>query len=144
MDIVTHGVTGLLVARVATRDSWGIRTAAVLVGSLAPDLDVVARLWDPLASLTVHRVPTHSFLGALVLALVAAGLVRSLRGGGFWRLTALAYLGVLSHLVLDLFTPFGTVLLWPLDSRRWAVASLYMIDPTVVLVGRPGSSRLSG
>lgn len=102
MDIVTHGLAGLVVARAATGQAWGRYAAAALAGSLGPDLDLVANLWDPLAPLTVHRVATHSPLGGVPLALVAAGLIRSISGGGFWRLAGVAYLGVLGHIVLDL------------------------------------------
>jgi hypothetical protein len=68
------------------------------------------------------------------LALVAAGLIRLICGGGFWRLAGIAYLGVLGHIVLDLFTPFGTPLRWPFDSARLAVGSLYMIDPILTAI----------
>jgi len=44
--------------------------AAGLIGALAPDLDVIARLWDPMAAVTVHRTATHSFLGGAVIAVL--------------------------------------------------------------------------
>lgn len=134
MDIVSHGLTGLLLARAMTSAPRAPVTAAVVVGALSPDLDALAKLWDPLATVVAHRMATHSLLGGLPLALAAAGLGRAAGPDRFWRLAALAYLGLMSHVVLDAFTPFGTVLLWPADPRRWSVGSLHVIDPVVVLI----------
>jgi membrane-bound metal-dependent hydrolase YbcI (DUF457 family) len=101
---------------------------------LSPDLDSLAKLWDPMASIAIHRVATHSFLGGIPIALAVAGLIWLMTGDRFWRLTGLAYVGLLSHVVLDAFTPFGTALLWPLDRRRWSVGSLHVVDPAVGLI----------
>lgn len=134
MDIVSHGLTGLLVARATTARLSSPAAAAALLGALSPDLDALAKFWDPLAPLSVHRVASHSFLGGIPSALAVAGLVRAVGGGAFWRLAGLAYAGLVSHIVLDAFTPFGAALLWPLDPRRWSVGSLHVIDPTVSLI----------
>lgn len=132
MDVVSHGLAGLVVARAS-----GVRRAgalAAVLGALSPDLDAVAQLWDPMASIVVHRTVTHSFLGGVPLALAVGGLVRLTAGGAFWRLAGVAYAGLLSHVALDAFTPFGTALLWPLDGRRWSVGSLHVIDPALGLI----------
>ena len=103
--------------------------AAGLIGALAPDFDVVARLWDPMAAITVHRTATHSFLGGVLVALAVAGLVRGFRRESFLSLFGFAYLGLLSHIGLDVLTSFGTAILWPLTNRRVALAQHYIIDP---------------
>lgn len=135
MDLVTHGLTALVVARAATGRVSGRDGAAVAAGALAPDLDVLPGLWDPAVSLVLHRLPTHSLLGGLALALVLACIIRGIGGGRYRPLAALVYLGVLTHVILDVFTPSGTAVLWPLDSRRLSVGSLYMIDPVVISIG---------
>jgi inner membrane protein len=134
MDIVSHGLTGLLLARAGTAAPRRPVATAMVVGALSPDLDALAKLWDPLASITVHRVATHSLVGSLALALVSAGLGRAVGEDRFRCFAVLAYVGVMSHLVLDAFTPFGTVLLWPIDSWRWSVGSLHVIDPVVAVI----------
>lgn len=133
MDVVTHGLIGGLVARaVMARPAWPL-AAATVSGALAPDLDVVARLWDPLAPITVHRTVTHSLLGGVPLATGLAAILRlSSPRESFASLAGLAYLGLLSHIGLDLLTPFGTAVLWPLDPRRLALGWLYVIDPIVL------------
>jgi inner membrane protein len=132
VDIVTHGLAGALVARgVGARPAWPVVGAAVL-GALAPDLDALARLWDPMAPITVHRTATHSVVGGLLLAGAVAGVLRlAARRARFRTLAGFAYLGVLSHVVLDLLTSFGTAALWPISSRRFGLGWLYVIDPVV-------------
>jgi membrane-bound metal-dependent hydrolase YbcI (DUF457 family) len=135
MDIISHGLTGLLFARgTSSAPTAPIATAAVVVGALSPDLDALAKLWDPLASIVTHRVATHSLLGGLALAMIVAGVARAVGRDNFWRLAAFAYLGVMSHVALDTLTPFGTALLSPADLRRWSVGSLHVIDPVVVVI----------
>lgn len=111
--------------------------AAGLIGALAPDVDVVARLWDPMAAIAVHRTATHSFIGGAIVVLGVAGLVWGLRRESFFRLFGFAYLGLLSHIGSDLLTSFGTAILWPLTDRRFALAQHYLIDPifTILALG---------
>lgn len=129
MDIVTHGITGVLLSRALPSGERGAMMAAGIIGALAPDLDVIAGLWDPVAAITVHRTATHSFIGGAALAAGAAGLVWGLRRESFFRLFGFAYLGLLSHIGSDLLTSFGTAILWPLSDRRFALAQHYLIDP---------------
>ena len=129
MDILTHGITGVLVSRALPGGHRGSMMAAGLIGALAPDLDVVARLWDPLAAINVHRTATHSFIGGAIVALGVAGLVWGLTRQNPLRLFGFAYLELLSHIGSDLLTSFGTGILWPLSDRRFALAQHYLIDP---------------
>ena len=103
--------------------------AAGLIGALAPDLDVVAQLWDPMAAITIHRTGTHSFIGGVLVAGLVAGLLWGFRRESFLRLFGFAYLGLLSHVGSDLLTSFGTAILWPLSDKRFALAQHYIIDP---------------
>lgn len=134
MDILTHGMSGLLTGRAVTRSFGKATVAASVIGALAPDLDLLAVVGDPLASLTVHRLATHSLAGGGALALATGGLIRLVAGGSLWRLVGLASLGWVSHVLLDLFTPSGVPLLWPLDERRWTVGSIHLLDPAVTAV----------
>jgi membrane-bound metal-dependent hydrolase YbcI (DUF457 family) len=108
--------------------------AAGLIGALAPDLDAIARLWDPMSAITVHRTATHSILGGGIVALAVAGLMWAFRHESFLLLFGGAYLGVLSHTALDLLTPFGTAVLWPLTHQRFSLAQHYIIDPLLSIL----------
>jgi inner membrane protein len=123
MDIVTHGLAGALVGLAAGRSSarWG--TVAAVAGAFAPDTDALARLWDPLAPVTVHRIVTHSLVGGLPLALAVGAIFRLARAPApLGSLVAVAYAGVLSHVALDLLNPFGTAVFWPFERRRLRLA----------------------
>jgi membrane-bound metal-dependent hydrolase YbcI (DUF457 family) len=132
MDVVTHGLVGALVVRaVRSRTSWPT-VAATVGGALAPDLDGVAALWDPMAAITVHRTMTHSLVGGLPLAAGVAAVAKPWgQAPSFPVLAGLAYLGVLSHIGLDLLNPFGTAVLWPFATRRFGLGWLYVLDPVV-------------
>lgn len=52
----------------------------------------------------------------------------------FLPLLGFAYLGVLSHVALDVLTSFGTAVWWPLTPRRFGLGWLYVIDPVVTLL----------
>ncbi|MFQ5904339.1 MAG: metal-dependent hydrolase [Candidatus Binatia bacterium] len=129
MDIVTHGMMGVLIARTIPTGHRRSMITAALIGALAPDLDAAARLWNPIAAITVHRTATHSLLGGGIVAMVVAGLMRGVSRESFLRLFGVTYLGILSHIGLDLLTSFGTAILWPLTDRRFALAQHYVVDP---------------
>lgn len=135
MDVVTHGLAGALVVQaVRGRPGW-LPITATVGGALFPDLDVVGRLWDPMAPITFHRTVTHSFIGGLVLAAGIAGILRWwFPHRRFLALMRFAYLGVLSHVALDVLTAFGTAVWWPLTLRRFGLGWLYVIDPVVTLL----------
>jgi inner membrane protein len=137
MDVVTHGITGILVSRALPSGNKTSMMAAGIIGALAPDLDGIAGLWDPMAAVAVHRIATHSILGGAIIAFPVAALVWAFKRESFFHLFGFAYLGLLSHIGLDLLTPFGTAVLWPLTHKRFSLAQHYIIDPifTVLALG---------
>lgn len=138
MDPVTHGLAGGLVAKsgLAHRllppelEKRGVALAAL--GALAPDVDAIVELGpDPLAFLRYHRGLTHSLLGGLVLAAVLAMLAAPFFPGvPRKRLFALSAAGVYLHVLLDLMTSYGTVLLYPFRSERFTFDWMWTFDPT--------------
>ena len=75
MDNVTHTLFALTLAR--TRIGRGGRgtTMALVLGSNAPDIDIVAALGGSANYLAWHRGPTHGPLGIVGLGLITASLV---------------------------------------------------------------------
>ncbi|MBI4640047.1 MAG: metal-dependent hydrolase, partial [Candidatus Tectomicrobia bacterium] len=123
MDIVTHGLAGAVVAQTGLSQKIGRPALAILVaGALLPDIDGVMALWDRFAVLRYHRSLTHSFFGAIPLALLLASLIYAWGSyKKYWNLVGLAYLGLSLHIVLDLQTSFGTKIFAPFDPRRYAL-----------------------
>jgi len=157
MDSLTHVVLGaslgeLVLGRALTtpeqpadglpRRRWWQSHAALawgaVLGSL-PDLDVVAAPFlDDLGFLTHHRGDTHALLTVILAAPVIGWLLRRLGRQrwpqvGFARWTIAALLCLLTHVLLDACTTYGTPLLLPFSDRRVAWNNLFIIDPLFTL-----------
>ena len=115
--------------------------AATLFGALsgmAPDLDSFIRSdTDPLFYLEYHRQFSHSLIfipiGSLICALVFYYLFARR-----WKITfKLTYLfcllGYATHGLLDACTSYGTQLLWPFSTERFAWNTISIIDPLFTL-----------
>ena len=109
---------------------------AALWGAVAgtlPDLDVVV---SPFVSqsmqLSIHRGITHSILFAVLAGAGSGRLLFTLhrRCGATWREWGLlAFLGFITHALLDCFTMYGTQLFSPFSSYPVALSSIFIIDP---------------
>lgn len=99
------------------------------VGALAPDIDLLVAPfgWD--RYLGVHEIGTHSILGALCCAALAATLARVAGGGRHRQLAVAAGIGSLSHLALDVLSGATIRLLWPVTDVRFSAPLVAMGDP---------------
>jgi membrane-bound metal-dependent hydrolase YbcI (DUF457 family) len=139
MDPISHGLLGRTLGLAGRHDPppRGV-VAALVLGSLAPDVDalLVSRGWD--VYLRAHEAGTHTLAASPILALAVAAVVKpGARGTSFSRLWRAAWLGVaVGHLGFDLvsgsdmriFEPFSSVRLGPhwLTMADWpAVAILF-------------------
>lgn len=111
--------------------------AATLFGALAgmaPDLDFLIRSdSDPLLYLQYHRQFTHSLIFIPIGSLLCAGLFYYLFARR-WRMSfKLTYLycllGYATHGLLDACTSYGTQLLWPFSTERFAWNTISVVDP---------------
>ena len=145
MDILTHALSGALLARataankVGTRDlSLRARIAAGAFAAVSPDVDIVLRALDTLAYLNLHQGYTHSPvllpLWALVLSVLFSLITR--RRYGWHAFYGVAALGIAIHIAGDLITAYGTMLFAPFSDLRFSVPFAYLIDPyfTAILV----------
>ncbi len=139
MDPLTQGAVGAAAAALAAKPDTFAKAALIgALGGMAPDLDILIRSGsDPLLALEYHRQFTHSLLmipllGSLVGLALYALLGRRLDLG--WRHCVLwAVLGYATHGLLDGCTSYGTQLLWPLSSKRFAWDTISVIDPLFTL-----------
>src|SRR5262245_55527196 len=119
MDNLTHTLTGLALAQAGLGRTSRGATLALALGSNLPDLDMVAGLQGATAYLEHHRDLSHSVVGAPLLALGLAVLLRATqRGSRFGALLACSLLGVALHVFMDLWTSYGTRVLAPFN-RTW-------------------------
>src|SRR5467141_2245721 len=155
MDTITHGIVGALAGRaffggrdVPAGSAEGVRLrsesapvaraaiTACTLGAIFPDIDVfagpIAR--NPLAIMEWHRNITHSLVMLPIWALLLAGVTLPLARRVGWKPPSFAKLvgiyafGLASHVLLDVFTNFGTMVWSPLNYSRVAWDWLFIID----------------
>jgi inner membrane protein len=150
VDTLTHALSGALLARAtAPKDapprSVPRRVAAGFLAAAAPDLDFVIAFVGPVEYLLTHRGVTHSLVLLPIWALPLSWiLAKVLREPGGWRaLYGVTALALLTHIVGDLITSFGTMILAPLSDWRAAIGTTFIIDlwfSGIVLAGLIGSA----
>ena len=132
MDTITQATLGAALGEAGWRKALGPKAIAfgALCG-LIPDFDAVAALWGDWASLEYHRSLTHSVLFAPVVspALGWIGWRWAKRRGTPRQWTKLAFWGLFTHPLLDVFTSYGTQLLYPFSKQRFALDGVSIIDP---------------
>lgn len=131
MDPITHLSAGLMGA-LATR-SWFPDSKYFipfcLFSAWIPDGDILLG-GDAEFKLLYHRGISTSFFGALMLALIVAGLYKLIsRQTPYAKAAVLAYGLMLTHIWLDLITTYGTQLLAPFSNYRFALDGAFIIDP---------------
>src|SRR5437667_3570771 len=119
-----------------------IVTWSLMLGAIFPDSDVLRDLLshDRLLVVTWHRSITHSLVMLPLWALLLAGITRAFTSWRKWEAPSFAALsriyavGILSHILLDLVTSFGTMIWSPLKWSRPAWDLLFIIDFTFTAI----------
>lgn len=110
--------------------------AGALIATL-PDLDVVLLpFYSPLQQISIHRGYSHSVIFGLIAGLLIAFLLsrwRPFRGIPVPRLVLFAWLALLTHMLLDSFTTYGTQLFLPFSDIRVSFDSITIVDPVYTL-----------
>src|SRR5437868_14977713 len=149
MDTITHGIAGALIGKAVFRgqDLWAsppmnrgrMITWSLMLGAIFPDSDVLRDIFshDRLLVITWHRSITHSLVLLSLWALLLAGITRAFANSRKWEapsflaLTGIYAVGVLSHILLDLVTSFGTMIWSPLRWSRPAWDLIFLVDFTL-------------
>ena len=150
MDNLTHSLFGATLARTPLARAGRGTTAALVLASNAPDVDILATAGGAVKYLEWHRGMTHGPLGIVGLGVLSAAIVWAGRrfydrrwprktGGvtldpdadhdaSFGMLVAVSIIGVLLHVLMDLPTSYGTRLLSPFDWHWFAVDWMPIVD----------------
>lgn len=133
MDSLTHAVLGAAIAEAAIGKKEGNR--AVIWGAIVatlPDMDVfVARLFDPVRSLLIHRGFTHSLFFVLLMTPLLGVLLKRIyrrSGTSLRQWTIMVFLVLATHVFLDLFTTYGTGLFEPFSHYRVEWSTIGIVD----------------
>lgn len=135
MDIVTHGMMGVIVASPFMAEQ-PVAAGLFMMGSVVPDLDAFSRVLGKRAFLRIHQTYSHAIpviaaLGAVCWAALTASGVDAPLGA-----PALA-LGMLFHSALDVTNTYGIRLLAPFSPRRFCTEWVFFIDAFVIAATIP-------
>ncbi len=158
MDIVTHGLASLAVARgFFPRAGKAAMASAVLAGTIA-NVDWLSAYVGPSAFLTWHHTYAHSILAAIFISaffpliLLASVFKRGLGSAASvpngnavsFDVSAMRVLilgafqvplcAALLHIAMDACQSSGVLLVWPFSSKRFAADWLPRIDPWILTI----------
>ncbi len=137
MDPITHALIGALLAVLSgVHQRYGLAgTAALVLASLAPDLDALSVILGQKYYLLYHRVLFHSLGGAFLLGLgLSAALYLFTPLKDFRLVLVLSLAGVLLHLAIDLLSSWKIPLLSPFSLHRSSLDLVWFINLPILLV----------
>jgi len=120
MDNLTHTLTGLMLSRAGLSRYHARSSLLLMLAANVPDIDVITAPAGALTYFRNHRGITHAIAMSPAMAMLPVLFVcavsRSWKG---WRSAlVLSWIGVASHLLLDLTNAYGIRLLLPF-SEAW-------------------------
>ncbi len=145
MDNITHTLTGLALANAGLNRKTRFATAALLIGSNLPDIDVLWSLGGGATYLKYHRGITHSILGGAVLAALLAAVIYALgrraappgKSGpaleARWMFLV-CLIALEGHVLMDFSNAYGTRLFLPFSSRWYAWDIMFIFDPVLLAI----------
>jgi inner membrane protein len=137
MDNLCHTLVGATFGEAGLKKRTRFGNATLMIASNLPDLDVLI-LATSTPALAFRRGWTHGPLAQILLPIVLTAVMLAIARAFPSRdrepararsLLALSYVGVLSHVLLDLLNPYGLRILAPFSWRWFYGDSLFIIDP---------------
>ena len=133
MDSITQAALGAAVgeAVLGKKLGWKAPVWGAVVGTL-PDLDVIANPFiSEIAQLSVHRGFTHSIVFTVIAAPIVGWLLSKVHKdrATLRQWSWFAWLCLITAIMLDAFTVYGTQLLLPFSSYRAGFNTISIVDP---------------
>ena len=143
MDNICHTLVGAAFGEAGLKRQTRFGNATLMIASNLPDVDVLV-FASNLPAVAFRRGWTHGILAQALLpiALTAAmlGVNRLFPGRAdepparTRGLLLLSYVGVLSHVALDLLNNYGVRLLMPFSNRWFYGDAVFIVDPWLWLI----------
>jgi membrane-bound metal-dependent hydrolase YbcI (DUF457 family) len=145
LDNLTHSLFAVTLGRTPLGRAGRGTTAALLLASNAPDVDIVMTAGGALKYLEWHRGMTHGPLGLAGLSLFTAVIVEGARrlvprwrrregDASFGMLVAVALVGTICHVLMDLPTSYGTRIFSPFNWRWYGADWMPIVDVYLLVV----------
>lgn len=150
MDSLTQAALGASVGLACWRQELGRKAliCGAVIGTI-PDLDIIAYPFlDSVQRLYWHRGESHSVFFILLGALLTGGIVFRLTRQhrvSYCSAVTGCLLIYLTHVLIDVYTVYGTQLFAPFSRYGYAVGNMFIIDPLftlALLVGITGALLL--
>lgn len=131
MDSVTQIALGIATAEIVAGKQLQNKTFlyGAILGTI-PDLDIVLGKFLPeIDGIALHRGWSHSILFFIGLSPLLGWILTRIEKNSisFLKATILVFSCLFTHVLLDLFTSWGTQILWPLPNR-FALKTIFVID----------------
>ena len=136
-----HTLAGAAFAEAGLKRTTRFGSATLMIAANLPDVDVLVFATE-MPSVAFRRGWTHGVLAQAVLPLVFATAmfwIGRRQGARFGPLVLLSYIGVLSHVALDLLNNYGVRVLMPFSGRWFYGDSAFIIDVWLWLVLATGA-----
>jgi len=149
MDNVCHTLVGAALGEAGLKQRTRFGNATLMIAANLPDIDVMV-FASGTPSVAFRRGWTHGILAQALLPIALTGLiwlaarrwpapsgVEGGRGGPPLHLgwvLALSYIGVYSHVLLDLLNNYGVRLLAPVNWRWFYGDAVFILDPWLWLI----------
>jgi inner membrane protein len=132
MDSLTQIALGIATAELVAGKKLQNKTFlyGAIIGTI-PDLDiVVGKFLSDVDGVAIHRGLSHSLLFFAFLSPILGWIISKIEKDkiNFKSASLLAFWCLITHVLLDLFTSWGTQILWPLE-HRFALKTIFVIDP---------------
>lgn len=137
MDSLSHGLIGLAVAGLSGHP-FSLNDPiylATVIGAQAPDFDIIVQLKGNFSYIKQHRAFSHSIPGLAILSLlISVVLYFSMPQTDLLSLFQWAFIGGLSHIMIDFLNTHGVALLWPFRKERKSLCLLNVTDPILLVL----------
>jgi inner membrane protein len=133
MDSVTHIALGAAVGEAVMQNKVGRKASlwGAVCGTL-PDLDVLIPLGDPVSDFTYHRAASHALFYLTLATPLISWLIMRIHPQTRehrWRWMLLVWLALVTHVLLDSFTVYGTQIFLPFSNYPVGWSTIFVIDP---------------
>jgi inner membrane protein len=130
VDNLCHTLVGAACSEAGLKRRTALGNVTLMIAANLPDIDVLV-FATTVPSVAFRRGWTHGVLAQLLLPVMLAAVMNTIgrrAGARFVPLLLLSYVGVLSHVGLDLLNNYGVRLMMPFSGRWFYGDAVFIVD----------------
>jgi membrane-bound metal-dependent hydrolase YbcI (DUF457 family) len=136
--ITEHLATGLIIGGFFNKSKSQVIPAVSIISSLLADLPVLFMGGPGEIDYLSHRIYTHTIilspLYALIPVLLMFIFLKNKLKHSFFYLFLISFLSYSTHIFIDLLTPFGVQLFYPLSNKIFSLDLFHAFDPIAIFL----------